>query len=344
MKQFFYSVFCIVALAACKGNYKKGDGGLEYKIFSEGNGKKLNYGNFIQLHVKQVYSGTKDTTISDTRDFMAPIQVFDSVNTPLAYFKILKQLNSGDSAIIRVLTDSAFKGAPQGMPPYMKKGKHIYYYIKLLNIFETAEQADSVSKKERELAKPRIFKKQMEMVEKEISANKQQLDKDDKIISAYLAKNNIKAEKTKWGTYITVTTEGTGSMIDHNSIAKVKYTGKTLDSNYVFDSNMEPGEAPYSVTVASLGEVIFGWTDALLHMKKGTKATVYIPSSLAYGTRGRDRIKPDDILVFDMEITDVMTEAEYTAIQQQEQQKMMEAEQKRVDSIQKAYDKKNNKK
>ena len=50
--------------------------------------------------------------------------------------------------------------------------------------------------------KPKLFKKQMEDVEKDMDKNKEQLAKDDKIIAEYLAKNNIKAEKTKWGTPI----------------------------------------------------------------------------------------------------------------------------------------------
>ena len=93
MKQFFYlSAICIFTLAACTGAFKKGDKGLEYKIISGGNGKALQYGNFMQIHIQQVYNGTKDTILMDSRDFMPRIQLFDSVNTPLAYYKIIKQM------------------------------------------------------------------------------------------------------------------------------------------------------------------------------------------------------------------------------------------------------------
>jgi len=345
MKQFIYlGAFCIFTLAACTGAFKKGDNGIEYKIISAGSGKTIGYGNFMQIHIKQVYGGTKDTILMDTRDFMPRIQLFDSVNTPVAYFKILKQMKKGDSLIIRILTDSAVKGSPQGMPPFMKKGKYLFTHVKLVNIFETEQQADSASQAERILAKPRMYKKQIEEIEKELAKNKQQLDIDSKIIEDYLLKNNIKAQKTKWGTYVSVITEGTGEKINSGSIATVNYTGKTLDSGKVFDSNTDPAfnhVQPYDVNLSELSGSIFGWSDGLMQLKNGSKAIFFIPSSLGYGKAGNGpKIKPDDILVFDIEVKGVTSEEQFAAqqkaMQQEMQNQMMEAERKRVDSIQKA--------
>ncbi len=344
MKQIFYlSAICIFTLAACTGAFKKGDKGLEYKIISDGKGKALSYGNFIQIHIKQVYSGSKDTVLLDTREYMPKIQLFDSVNTPLAYFKIIRQMKKGDSLIIRLLADSAYSGSPQGLPPFMKKGKFIYTHVKLVNIFETEQEADSANKAESIAAKPRIYKKQMDEIEKEIASNKQQLDIDSKIIQDYLAKNNIKAQKTKWGTYVSIVTEGTGEKLNNNQIATVNYTGKTLDSGKVFDSNIDPQfkhVQPMQVNLSEIGNVILGWTDALMQLKNGTKATVYIPSSLGYGKSGNGgAIKPNENLVFDIEVKEVINEAEFMAkqkaMQQEMQNKMMEAERLRTDSLQK---------
>lgn len=341
MKQFFYlAATCMLALAACTGSFKKGDG-LEYKIIKSGSGKTAGYGSYIQMHIKQVYSGTKDTVLSDSRDYLSRIQVLDSVNTPLAYFKVLKQLRKGDSLVIRLLTDTIFKDPRNPMPEFMKKGKFIYVHVKLLNIFDTREQADSANKAESIQAKPRIFKKQTEEIEKNIQANKTQLDADAKIIEAYLAKNNIKAEKTKWGTYIAVTTEGTGEIISSNDVAIVNYTGRTLDSAKVFDSNTDPkfkqGDMPLQpmpVIVSELGSIIVGWTDALLHLKKGSKATVYVPSTLGYGANGRgDKIKPNENMIFDMEIVDVQNAETYMAKMQAMQEEMMRQAQQQAPPV-----------
>ena len=117
MKQVIYlSAICMLALSACTGSFKKGDKGLEYKIISTGKGKTIEYGNYMQIHIKQVYAGTKDTVMMDTRDYMPRIQALDSVGTPMAYYKIIKQMKNGDSLIIRLLTDSAFKDAQLEMP------------------------------------------------------------------------------------------------------------------------------------------------------------------------------------------------------------------------------------
>ncbi|HQW83326.1 MAG TPA: FKBP-type peptidyl-prolyl cis-trans isomerase [Ferruginibacter sp.] len=342
MKKFFYlSVFCVSALAACTGAFTKTKDGVEYKIISKGEGKTVGYGNYIQMHIKQIYnSGTKDTVLLDTREMMPRIQILDSVNTPLIYFQILSKMKKGDSLVLRTLTDSAFKRNMQEMPPFMKKGKYLYTLVKLVNIFETQQQADSASKAERIIAKPLMYKNQLVEIEKDLASKKQQLDIDDKLIKDYLTKNNIKAERTKWGTYIAINTEGAGEKLSTDNIASIKYTGRTLDSGKVFDSNIDPKfqhVEPLEVNLGQFGGIILGFPDALLQMKKGTKATVYIPSVLAYGTTGRGAdIKPNDILVFDMDVTEVTTEEEAIAKQQALQDKMI-IEQKRVaDSLQKA--------
>lgn len=347
MKQFFYlAAICMLALTACKSSFKKGDKGLEYKIIKSGSGKTIGYGNYMQMHIKEIYAGDKDTVLRDSREnmpYMSQISVLDSVATPLAYYKMFSQMRKGDSLIVRLLTDSIYKKSEQGMPPFAKKGKYMYLHLTLINFFETSQQADSAKQAELVVAKPRIYKKQMEEVEKQLATSKAQLDADSKLIEAYLAKNNIKAQKTKWGTYISVITEGTGEKINNNSIATVNYTGRTLDSGRVFDSNIDPKfnhVQPMDVNIAELGGVILGWTDALTQLKAGSKATVYIPSSLGYGPQGNgSEIKPNDNLIFDIEVTGATTEAAYIAkqkaMQEEMMRKMQEGQKAAADSLKK---------
>ena len=66
----------------------------------------------------------------------------------------------------------------------MKKGKYLYTHVKMVNIFETKEQADSANQAETVMAKPRIYKKQFEEIEKELATKKAQLEADTKLIEA----------------------------------------------------------------------------------------------------------------------------------------------------------------
>ena len=327
MKQLIYlPAICILALSACTGSFKKADG-LEYKIISSGTGKTPEYGNFIQIHIKQVYGGTKDTVLMDTRDYMSRIQLLDTVNTPMAYYKVLKQMKKGDSLVIRLLTDTVFKDPQNKMPDFMKKGKYLYTHVKMLNIFTTREQADSANQAETALSKPKIYKKQLEEVEKGLADKKADLDAESKAIESYFIKNNIKATKTKWGTYVVITTEGTGEKLTNKDVAIVNYTGRTLDSGKVFDSNIDPKflhVQPLEVNLGEFGGIILGWTDALMQLKKGSKATVYIPASLGYGAAGNgEKIKPGENLIFDMDVIDVTNEAAFAAKQKAMQEEMM---------------------
>ncbi len=127
---------------------------------------------------------------------------------------------------------------------------------------------------------------------------------EDTLIQAYLAEHpNLK--KTEDGIYMAVTQKGTGAIAEPMQNLKVHYTGRLLDGT-VFDSSVERGE-PFTFTLGA-GQVIPGWEIALSKMHVGEKATVLIPSGLAYGERGNYAIPPFSPLVFDIEFIGVDTE------------------------------------
>jgi FKBP-type peptidyl-prolyl cis-trans isomerase FklB len=81
----------------------------------------------------------------------------------------------------------------------------------------------------------------------------------------------------------------------------------TLINGTEFDSSYKRNE-PATFPVAG---VIKGWQEALPLMKEGAKWQVYIPAELAYGPRGAgDVIGPNEVLVFDIELLSVKSEAE----------------------------------
>jgi len=79
------------------------------------------------------------------------------------------------------------------------------------------------------------------------------------------------------------------------------YTGKLLDGTK-FDSSYDRGQ-PISFMVGR-GQVIKGWDEAFLGMKKGEKRVLIIPPQLGYGPSGRGPIPPNATMGFDVELVD----------------------------------------
>jgi FKBP-type peptidyl-prolyl cis-trans isomerase FkpA len=339
MKQLFNAaVICIVALSACTTPFKKAKDGSEYKVISNKSGKKAEKGNFLEMNATAKY---KDSVLFNSiEDGMPQYGMYDTASFPSPYKEAFASLHAGDSVILKMSTDSILAKAQGQAPPFMKKGQFIYQTYTIANIYTKQEQADSARNTHMAVAKAKATKKQLAAIEKQLLENKPQIDKDSKVIEEYLAKNNLKATKAKWGTYIVTQTEGTGDKIGSANVASVNYTGKTLDSNKVFDSNTDPKfkhMEPLDVNMSQLGGIALGWIDAIAELKKGSKATIYMPSSLGYGKGGNPQagINPDAILVFDMNIVDVISEEVAMAKQQAMQQQMQEMQRQAMENAQK---------
>jgi len=106
---------------------------------------------------------------------------------------------------------------------------------------------------------------------------------------------------TASGLQYLVLTEGTGKSPKKTDTVLVHYAG-TLINGTEFDSSYarrEPIEFP-------LNGVIAGWTEGVQLMKEGAKFRFFIPSKLAYGSRGAGRdIGPNEALIFEVELIKV---------------------------------------
>lgn len=119
--------------------------------------------------------------------------------------------------------------------------------------------------------------------------------------AAFLAENTKKANivTTATGLQYEVLTKGTGAKSPSaTDEVTVHYKGTTLDGKE-FDSSYSRGEP----ATFPLNRVIAGWTEGVQLMKEGDKFRFYIPSDLAYGSRGAGRdIGPNAALIFDVEL------------------------------------------
>ncbi len=295
------------AVKAAPGGFMTTATGLQYKVVTHGTGTRhAQKGDRLEMHI-HVYKN--DSSLFDSRAMNAgkpvPFQVQEPAfkGDPIEGFM---KMVAGDSAVMRLPVDSLIKQNKQMMPG-MKAGDMLVYHVVLVSVksdaeFKTEQQAKAAA----------------------------QVKIDEDAIVAYLKKNNIKAQRTASGLYYVIHQEGTGETGKPGVTASVNYTGKLLNGK-AFDSNTDPEfkhQQPFSLVLGT-GSVIKGWEEGLALMKKGTKATLYIPSGLAYGSQDRSpSIPANSVLVFDMEIVDMANQSDIDdkAIQQYIKDHNMKAE------------------
>jgi len=270
--------------------FSKTADGLEYKIVHDEPGTlKAMVGDYMEFHIKSyIRFPGGDSVLFDSRKMNNDQPVPFTLTAPAFKGDLsegLMMLTKGDSAVFRIPVDSLLSSGNQPLP-WMERGKRqMVEYTVMVTDLKAADQL----KKEQALA-----------------ATKQAII-DEQLIKEYLGKQNIKASRTVSGLYYKVDKMGTGPLPQTGSTVSMNYTGMTLDGNK-FDSNTEPEFKHLQAFEFKLGtgQVIKGWDEGIALMPKGTKGTLYIPSTMAYGTHSPTPLIPANaVLVFDVEVVDV---------------------------------------
>ncbi|NDC41959.1 MAG: hypothetical protein EBZ77_10475 [Chitinophagia bacterium] len=261
--------------------------GLQYYTVTHGTGNyhpKL--GDHLEMHI---HVSVNDSTMFDSRQMNQNkpvpfvVQPPSFKGDPIEGFMTMV---AGDSTLFRLPVDSLV-AQKKPLMPGMKAGDWLNYKVVLVSV-----QTDEDFKKEQNA---------------KLEAQK---SIDDAKMQAYFKEHNIKAMKTASGLYYTINKPGTGANAQNGMSVKVNYTGKLLGSSQPFDSNVDSNfrhVEPFNVMLGT-GSVIKGWDEGLALLNKGAKATLYIPSGLAYGSQDRSPTIPaNSVLVFDVEILDIQT-------------------------------------
>lgn len=140
----------------------------------------------------------------------------------------------------------------------------------------------------------------------------EQKQKDDATIQTYLTRHSLgNFKRLDSGIYLVSVTEGSSSnaLITAGKKVTTVYVGQFIDElneGQVFDASSRNRSdcGCFSFRNGS-GEVIAGWDQATLNMRKGDRKLILIPSYLAYKAPGSGNIPPNTPLLFDMEILDV---------------------------------------
>jgi len=282
-------VLILVLIVSCKNDlsFKKTRGGMPYKVFPGNNGKNLKVGDIIKV---QVIQKIKDSVAVDTHNKIPWYTRVDSVESAYDIAEIWRNLKTGDSIVTVQMIDTFIKRSPERVPHQFKNGDKISTSYKIIDAFPNMEayQADFKNEQDKYLAG------------------------EIREIESYLAKKNIKAQKTGRGTFVEIKNPGTGAPIDSGKYVTLNYTG-TSYSGKVFDSNIIDSfghKQPLAFTVDVTPMGVSAFHEGIKLLKKGGSGTFYIPSMLAYGGNApTPDIKPYEHLIFDIEVVDVKDKA-----------------------------------
>jgi FKBP-type peptidyl-prolyl cis-trans isomerase FkpA len=307
----FLGLLTIAALAFLlktyhHGFFKKTATGLQYQMIRQGKGPKPHAGDVLLLDVS--CKTEKGVVLFSTADEELPLAMpyfenIDPKDGSLA--EAVKMLQKGDHIMCKLSAEELFSENMDAMAAQygVKKNTKLFLHLQLQDIMTEAVY------KQWETNKIAMLQKiQQEKAE-------QQFKEDAETIANYLKENQITAQTTASGLCYVIDTPGQGAQPKQGNKVKVNYTGRLLDGT-VFDTNLVAVAEQHGVYnprrtyeafafQVGLGQVIQGWDEGIMCLHQGDKGRLFIPSTLAYGSRGSggDGLIPANaILIFEVEL------------------------------------------
>ncbi|WP_207428138.1 FKBP-type peptidyl-prolyl cis-trans isomerase [Pedobacter sp. SYSU D00535] len=266
--------------------------GVLYRIYTKNDNPKIKLNDVITFNFVQ--KTDKDSVLFSSFEAGRPAQIQVQESKNIAdLMTVFPLLAATDSALIKVPTDSLFKGAEDQRPPFFPKGSYLSFVLKIEKV-QSLEEAMAEQQKVMN-----------EMKSQEAAA-----------LAKYAAGSSTKFTATNSGLRYAIARPSVKAKPMKGDTVLVNYIGRTLNGK-LFDTSIEaeakkagleqPGRnyEPISVVVGQ-GQVIPGWDEGLLLFNEGAKGSLLIPSDLAYGARGAgEDIAPFSPLLFDVEIVKV---------------------------------------
>lgn len=148
-------------------------------------------------------------------------------------------------------------------------------------------------------------------------SDKMEKEKEMRYIKQYLDINNITVEPQKSGLYFINAVDGDGLKPERTNWVILRYTVSTIwdivvettDEKTARDHGLFNGSSLYGDKRMPINALtVNGVIEGLQLMKEGGRATLIIPSHLAYGTAGIGLIPPYTTLVYDIELSKVISD------------------------------------
>ncbi len=297
-------IFCLLALtlvvkANAQNEIQRTPKGAMCQVFTHNTTPKINLNDVITFQIVQ--KTDKDSVLYSTYAAGHPVmvQVVASQNVG-DLMEVFPLLTVKDSALVKVPTDSIFVGHEDQRPPFLQKGSNLDFTIKIVRV-QTLNEA--IAERDSAIAVKKAAEEKLKLAE--VNDSKQ-----------YIADHKLVLKTTPSGLKYVITKASVKPKPQKGDTVWVNYTGRTLEDK-VFDSSIEsvakeaglnqPGRTYEPIKfVLGVDNIIAGWHEGLQLVNEGGKATLVIPSSLAYGDQApSEDIKPYSTLVFDVELVKV---------------------------------------
>ncbi len=242
-------------------------------------------------------------------------QSYESTSSGLLY-RIINNEAEGDSAapgkfmkvnVRTVINDSVVKKTEDQWVPVRRSTGRQYDMMEGLALLSKGDSAEF------KIPATHIYVQVLDVQDQQgyqaalAKASEHQKEIDAGIIKKYVDSVGAQAKMTDDGVAVIVHQAGEGETVQDGQSVSLMYTGKTLDGT-VFDSNQDSSfnhTDPLNFQLGQ-GRMIPGMESGMKLLKKGAEATLVIPSTLAYGERGRPpHIQPNSVLLFDVKVLDV---------------------------------------
>lgn len=272
----------LLLIAGCgNGGYEEVGPGLKMKKLEDGKGRGMQNGSdyfYLNAHMMDE-NDDPFTNVTFKPDFVYLAQIQEP-SYSYDFIQALPGLHKADSLSFECMADSLFLYYYGMKAPAEVAGKNIHLHVKVVNIMSEDE-----------------YYQKLEQAQ-ETSKNNAYTEFD-----SYLRKNNITADAIGTGTIKVTMVEGSGQDAYYGDVVSIHMIQKTLSGTEI--ENSRKAGSPFEYEIGSANG-LKGLDEALVKMKKGEKAMVYLPYFLAFGEAGMPpKVAPYSNIMMEVEVLDI---------------------------------------
>lgn len=275
------TVFLLFSCQETASHFTKHEMGFEYQFHKhDETASKPKMGDILVLDMDYYYNG--DSLLFSTKELGRIYRMKLKKNKPTGETidDALAMMHVGDSASFKVNANLYYTlTKQQDVPVKVKQDDNIVFHIKLKSIIDRQKYQEEKTKKE-----------------------KTSPEEEEVLLKRYLKMANISVKPTNSGLYFVEDIKGEGPKAKSGQEVTLHYSGYFINGKS-FSSTYESGQ-PFTFVLGQT-DLIAGFEEGISLMQKKGRYTLVIPSHIAYGKEGNDRIPQNKTLIFEINLLDI---------------------------------------